>query len=83
MTRRQAKKYARAYMDGRKQYPIVREVFRYDTDGHWCIKYRAVMPYRVLRWVDWYAYRAGWIGCHWDAPDIVDIYYPAEDERWP
>ncbi len=80
MKNRLAKKRARAYMDGRKEYPVREEMVTYDTDGNWCIKYRAVMPYRVLRWVWWYAYRAGWIGCHWNAPDIVDIYYP--DESW-
>ena len=82
MKNRLAKKHARAYMDGRKQYPIVREVCSYDTDGNWYIRWRAVMPYRVYLWARWYAYRAGWDGCHWDSPDILDLYFPDEDERW-
>jgi hypothetical protein len=80
MKKRIAKKHARDYMDGRKQYSIREELFTYDTDGNWCIKYLANMPYYVLKYVHLYAYRTGWSGCHWDAPDIVDIYYPGEKQ---
>ena len=76
MKKRIAKKQARAYMDGRKKYPMQSERFMYDTDGNYCIKYRSVMPQNVYNWVRWYAFRAGWCGCHWDAPDIVNTWFP-------
>lgn len=76
MKKRIAKKQAHAYMDGRKKYPVQSERFMYDTDGNYCIKYRAVMPQNVYNWVRWYAFRAGWYGCHWDAPDIVNTWFP-------
>lgn len=53
MNKRIAKKHARAYMDGRKKYPVREEMVVYDTDGNWCIKCYAQMPTRVLRWVEW------------------------------
>lgn len=63
-------------MEGRKKYLVREEVFTYTSDGDYCYKYRASMPTRVLRYVHNYAFRAGWTGCHWDAPDIVDTYFP-------
>ena len=71
-----AKKQARAYMDGRKKYPVYADRCIYTTDGDYCIKYRAIMPDPVYKWVRWYAFRAGWSGCHWDAPDIVETWFP-------
>ena len=81
MKNRVAKKHARAYMDGRKEYPVREEMVVYDTDGNWCIKCYANMPTRVLRWVEWYATRAGWTGLHWTAPNLVGVIWPDELAR--
>lgn len=76
MKKRIAKKQAKAFLEGRKTYPTIEDTFLYDTDGHYCIKTIAVMPELVRKYVYDYAERDGWDGCHWDAPDLVEICFP-------
>lgn len=80
MKKRIAKKLAKAFLDGRKVYPTYDDTFIYTTDGDYCIKAVAVMPEPVRREVCAYAYRAGWSGCHWDAPDVLDTWFPGKEE---
>lgn len=63
MKNRMIKKMAKQFIDGRKKYRVVEE--RLDSRT---VVGNYDMPDKVRREVNRLARRAGWDGCHWDAP---------------
>lgn len=73
MNDRIAKKYARQFLAGAREYPVQVEWFSTSTDGDGVYKVVYALPVRVSREVDRLARRHGWDGCHWSAPTLLAV----------
>ncbi len=77
MKNRIAKKWAKAFIEGRYPNKFSTEIYPH-TD--YTSEY-AVLPPKVARWVYRYACRMGWDGCHWDDPLILSRETYCHDEE--
>lgn len=72
-----AKKHAKAFMAGAREYPVTTYWFpTLNGQGVYKAEYR--FPFKVLREVDRLAFRRGWDGCHWDAPTLLGVIEDGE-----
>ena len=74
MKKRIAKKWAKAFMTGRKKFPVRQWTHVLSTDGDYVVKVEFALPGKVLRDVHDMAFAFGWDGCHWDAPELIGYY---------
>lgn len=75
MNIRQAKKQAKRFLAGEKEYPVSIYWFITSTDGDGVYKIEYRIPFKVLREVERLAYRRGWDGCHWGSPTLLGVLY--------
>ena len=69
---RVAKKHAKLFMAGAREYPVSAYWFPImNGNGVYKAEYR--IPFKVLKEVDRLAFRRGWDGCHWDAPTLLGV----------
>lgn len=74
MNRRQIKKTAKAFLDGKKiRVPFRTETRCPSTDGTPIIVEQFPVRHRLTKEIMRQAQERGWNGCHWDSPFIVDI----------
>ena len=66
---RSIKKSAKAFMAGKKEYPVTVNYYPTYSNGVYRAEY--CLPIKVLREVGRLAYHRGWDGCHWDAPTLL------------
>lgn len=79
MKKRIVKKWAKAFLTGRKSFPIRKQNHILDTDGNYVVKVEYILPERVYREVREMALSCGWDGCHWDAPELIGCH---DQEGW-
>lgn len=72
------KKHASQFMDGKREYPVKVEWFFTSTDGGMVYKVVYNLPIKVWQEVDMIAYRRGWNGCHWSAPELLAVVEDGE-----
>lgn len=75
MNIRQAKKLAKRFLAGEKEFPISINWFITSTDGDGVYKIEYRIPFKARREVDRLAYRRGWDGCHWGDPTLLGVLY--------
>lgn len=75
---RQAKKQAKRFLAGEKEFPVEINWFPTSTDGDGVYKVEYYIPFKVLKEVFKLAYSRGWDGCHWGSPTLLGVLY--EDE---
>ena len=81
MNKRKAKKTAKRFLSGEKNFPTYEDMFIYSTDGDYVVKVMYRLPGKIYRAVREEASRRGWGGCHWDAPDLAG-YYEGESREY-
>ena len=72
MNDRIAKKHARQFLDGKREYPVKVEWFSPFTEGR-VRKVVYKLPVKVWREVDRLAFRRGWDGFYWSAPTLLAV----------
>ena len=67
---RQAKKQAKRFLGGGKEFPVEINWFPImNGDGVYKVEY--CLPIKVWQEVYRLAFRRGWKGCHWDSPTLL------------
>lgn len=74
MNKRQIKKQAKLFLDGKKNFPTYEDTVILSSDGDYVIKVLYKLPQKIHHDIRIEAYRRGWDGCHWNAPDLVGHY---------
>lgn len=72
------KKHASQFMDGKREYPVKVERFFTSTDGGMVYTVVYNLPIKVWQEVGMIAYRRGWDGSHWSAPELLAVVEDGE-----
>ena len=73
MKRRIVKKIAKQFLEGRRSFPMHYEECITHSDGRPGIdQWWVTPPRKIEREITRQARNAGWDGCHWDHPCLID-----------